>query len=143
MILFFIDKFGERLSKTLLMKLLWQSDRFHFLETGMPMSGLIYKSLSIELTNNELMFDEEELSQRQIRILNSVYEEYKDFNAANASEKIHEEGKEWDTVYNKQNKRYEEIPYELILSCEHLEADEKERLLKKYKEYKYDRQYVG
>lgn len=122
MILFFIDKFGEKLSITLLMKLLWQSDMFHFLETGTPMSGLIYKSLNIELTNSELMFDEEELSQRQIRILNSVYEEYKDLDAAKASE---------------------EISYELIFSCEHLEADEKERLLKKYEEYKYDRQYVG
>ena len=54
MILFFHKNFGDRLSENLLMRLLWETDRRHFQETGTPMSGVTYKASSSALYQPKL-----------------------------------------------------------------------------------------
>lgn len=44
-ILFFTEKFKGRLTKTFLMKLLYEVDSRHIAETGVPVTGLKYKAL--------------------------------------------------------------------------------------------------
>jgi uncharacterized phage-associated protein len=81
------------------------------------------KSPMLSLTP-QAEFNSNIFSKRELKIMNSLAEEYRKTNADDMIEATHLENQPWDKVYNQEENRQQEIPYEYALK-----ADEKEEML--------------
>lgn len=72
----------------------------------------------------QVSFSDQLFSGREMTILNDLAREYRDANAEDMIEKTHLENRPWDKIYNQQNRKQQEIPYELAIR-----DDERETVL--------------
>lgn len=66
-------------------------------------------------------FDPSHFSKRELRIMEALATEYEDATAEEMVEATHLENLPWDQVYNKENNKQHQIPYELALRKQELD----------------------
>jgi uncharacterized phage-associated protein len=77
-------------------------------------------------------FDPKVFSKRELSILNSLAERYRDATAAEMVEETHLENRPWHEIYEVKGRRQAEIPYELALNRQ--EVDEMKRQVRERQE---------
>lgn len=70
----------------------------------------------------KLPFSDHHFSAREMQLLRSLANEYKNSNADDMIEATHLENLPWDQVFNRQGRKQQEIPYELAIRKDESEA---------------------
>lgn len=88
--------------------------------------------------NNNIDVDFDEFSNREIRLMNEIANEFKNHSAKDMIKATHLESNPWDIVFNVNNQKREVIPYKLAL--ENLSVEDKADMLYRINESSYFQQ---
>lgn len=138
-ILFFINKSGGRIDRMKLMKLLWLSDRLHLAKYGRLILKDRYKalpkgpvpSLGLDISQkglpngvivieneykvcSETPFDNEYFSKSDLKIMNYVWDKFKNISSHDFSEYSHKYP-EWMRYESLLNKKYTPNSYDIVI----------------------------